>query len=524
MKAKIFYILPLFLFINISLCSQITAGQIPMGMIASNPNISLSVPNIFGRDIGEFDLNCDSLADMRVRLFKGVSSIDGGNSCSIEILNTAYEICSGGYVLIDGDSAKHYAYGDTLHCGSGMQWSSNSFIALGNYGCFLCYGPSQVADSYIAYKNTLSSEIGWIKLSFNIADFGLSTFAISLSITEILSPCAVTQVPIKLKGDDSCGIFAYTYNIKPTAEPPNCPYTCAGEIEITGLSGGTPPYTYDWDDFGNSSAKQGGLCNEYYSITFVDDLGNNCTSSFFVPYELKEHLLPSVNHVSCKGEENGSICINPVFGGAPYLFSWNGTSSGFNCQYSLPVGTYNICATDNNGCEVCRTVEIEEPDDSLQTLATASDASCPTCCDGNVELSPSGGTAPYSISFTLGHIPPVDNYCPGMYHYCVTDSLGCSFCDSIMVSTAVTTAVFEKDKDILFSIYPNPSIGNFTIELPDPGTYLIEITDITGQIVFQNEALSGKYTLNSNVCSGTYFVRVSDSNNRFARKRLIITQ
>ncbi|MEZ4908768.1 MAG: SprB repeat-containing protein [Saprospiraceae bacterium] len=67
-----------------------------------------------------------------------------------------------------------------------------------------------------------------------------------------------------------CPILSYTF----TQIDNSCFESCDGEISITGITNGTPPYTYSWGD-GQSGQTATGLCIGGYSVTIVDD--NNCT-------------------------------------------------------------------------------------------------------------------------------------------------------------------------------------------------------------------------------------------------------
>jgi len=78
--------------------------------------------------------------------------------------------------------------------------------------------------------------------------------------------------------------------------------------------------------------------------------------------------------------------------------------------------------------QVCNSATVTEPD-SIQVTATVTDASCATCCDGDIQLIVTGGTPPYLVVFSSP-----SPYCPGNYNYCVLDYNNCSYCDSAEVS------------------------------------------------------------------------------------------
>jgi hypothetical protein len=78
-----------------------------------------------------------------------------------------------------------------------------------------------------------------------------------------------------------------------------------------------------------------------------------------------------------------------------------------------------------------------------------------------------------------------------------------------------------------FRFYPNPSNGNFTLELdmPDKGEAVIAITDLLGQEVYRETIKTPSYYRKElqleNLGAGTYFLSI-DHKNRRVTKRIII--
>ncbi|KAA9340933.1 LamG-like jellyroll fold domain-containing protein [Adhaeribacter soli] len=72
------------------------------------------------------------------------------------------------------------------------------------------------------------------------------------------------------------------------------------------------------------------------------------------------------------------------------------------------------------------------------------------------------------------------------------------------------------------TVFPNPSRGMFTVELPDANAYTLEVTDLTGKVIKTQKAVSGKNMLDLNdSAKGVYLLKVS-SKNGIAFKKLII--
>jgi len=73
------------------------------------------------------------------------------------------------------------------------------------------------------------------------------------------------------------------------------------------------------------------------------------------------------------------------------------------------------------------------------------------------------------------------------------------------------------------SVFPNPSSGEFNIEIKDErtGPYYFELMDAAGQLIFQNKNLSKKSSIDlSNYASGIYLMRIINSQGRTTSKKL----
>lgn len=75
----------------------------------------------------------------------------------------------------------------------------------------------------------------------------------------------------------------------------------------------------------------------------------------------------------------------------------------------------------------------------------------------------------------------------------------------------------------LINIYPNPTTGIFSIELSDnqSGIVKIQIVNIMGKTVFEQENFKGREISLSNTPAGIYFVRVTLQNQVLTQKIII---
>lgn len=89
--------------------------------------------------------------------------------------------------------------------------------------------------------------------------------------------------------------------------------------------------------------------------------------------------------------------------------------------------------------------------------------------------------------------------------------------DSLCVSVGYITGIEEKSEQS-FALYPNPSDGQFTIDLNDTVQSNVFIRNVHGQLIFNQRALS---KLELNLSAGLYFVTVENSSNRATEKLIV---
>lgn len=119
-----------------------------------------------------------------------------------------------------------------------------------------------------------------------------------------------------------------------------------------GVIGGTPPYTYDWDDPANqTSATATGLARGSYSCIVTDI--NGCTHTVYVTISDPTSFTFTVQQQSdtcSKG--NGILTVNVLGTTSPYNYQFNGFDNLANPVYSDGVGDqiYIVRVTDNLNC------------------------------------------------------------------------------------------------------------------------------------------------------------------------------
>lgn len=293
-----------------------------------------------------------------------------------------------------------------------------------------------------------------------------------------------------------------------------CAGTGDGSITLTS-SGGTSPYTYSIDcgvtfQAGSSFTS---LSPNSYSVMVMD--ANGCSTTCTPTDVLTGSGVTgtaTVTDISCNGLTDGSIQAVTTNGTAPFTYSIDGgaTTQTSDTFTGLGAGPYTITITDGNGCTGSVSGTVAEPS-VITGSSSVTDEQLGN--DGAIDITISGGTAPYTYSWggTGGFTSTsedISGLVTGTYTVVVTDANGCTFqITDIFVDSSV--GLFENGYS--FSIYPNPSNGEFRLELLNFDEQVeLSIVDVTGRLVYQSQ-LSGNTIFDIDIAdkaAGTYFVRL----------------
>ncbi len=194
-------------------------------------------------------------------------------------------------------------------------------------------------------------------------------------------------------------------------------------------SGGTinagSSYKYKWSKVPGTQAMVTGLPSDTYTVTVTDD--NGCTKSISAFIDIPKGpavTIGKVVDVACFDSTNGSIEVKTT---ANVSFTWDKSSSTSNTASNLSPGWYHITVTDNTtSCSTIDSAQVKSPD-PITSDTTLVNASCPGYEDGQITLTPKGGTQPYSYTWNpasrSGHV--VTGLKAGAYSVTVGDKNNC---------------------------------------------------------------------------------------------------
>lgn len=286
----------------------------------------------------------------------------------------------------------------------------------------------------------------------------------------------------------------------------NCYGNTNGAINLT-VTGGTPfsgasLYTYSWVKTGQAGiyATTKNISNlgaGTYTCTIKD--ANNCTK--IVSQTITQPALISLQlvetHVNCYAEATGSIMVTVTNGVQPLTYNW---SNGATVEdlVNITGGFYFLTVTDATGCTAVSGKFISEPNELILSLVTT-DPSCNGSSNGSLNLSVTGGTAPYTYLWTNGATTQdISGLAAGFYEVTVTDNHGCTErIDDLLVEPDVLTIA-------LTGIDVNCNAGgNGTIDLTVAGGTAPYI------YLWSNSSTTQDISVTT---SGTFSVTVTDAN------------
>ncbi len=214
-------------------------------------------------------------------------------------------------------------------------------------------------------------------------------------------------------------------NINATYTNEPCRGYHEGSIDIT-ATGGAGNYQYSWSN-ASASEDQFGIAAGFYTVTVTDAIG--CTTAKTIMISQPAAITLTETHIAplCNGSKDGSITISTE-GGTPYFqFVWGDGTTG-NVHNNLAAGTYTVTAVDANGCSNSIAAIIVSEPTAMDANTSTTDVACANGSTGSVDLTPVGGTAPYTYHWSnnstfedLAHAPA------GNYEVTITDAHGCVF-------------------------------------------------------------------------------------------------
>ncbi|MBR9922527.1 MAG: T9SS type A sorting domain-containing protein [Bacteroidetes bacterium] len=295
-------------------------------------------------------------------------------------------------------------------------------------------------------------------------------------------------------GEFSCTISAQTSEL---------PVSCAGGtdgVASLDLSNATEPLTIEWSS-GGTEAIETDLAAGTYTVSVLD--ANNCPTTATVTITEPEPVISEIlssTDASCFETADGAAEVQASGGTGTFTYTWSNGGEGA-AQSNLAAGVYVVVATDANNCSQEIEVEILQPDPILAS-ANISGETANEAGDASIEVSPEGGTGPYSYLWNTGATEPLlENLSPGSYEVEITDANACTHTEAYTIDPF--------DCGIIELSSASEAVSCFGAE---DGVAMVDVSGGEGPFTYEWFDGSTSETL-AGLPSGEYSVVVIDANN-----------
>jgi large repetitive protein len=273
-----------------------------------------------------------------------------------------------------------------------------------------------------------------------------------------------------------------------------------GTASLT-VTGGAAPYTYLWTSAVSTTANATGLSAGTYTINITDN--NTCSATTSIIVTSTSGLTATMGiplNPLCSGATDGSATVTPASGTAPYTYAWTGAGGTNAMGTGLGAGTYTVTVTDKNGCNGTSSVVITQPTLLTATMGLPTNPLCSGDA-GNATVTPGGGVAPYTYSWTGGggNGATGTGLIAGTYTVTIKDANGCS-------STAPVTITQPALLTATMGVPINPLCSG------DVGTATVTPGGGTAPYTYLWTGGGGTGATGTGLTAGTYTVTIKDAN------------
>lgn len=316
----------------------------------------------------------------------------------------------------------------------------NNFPA-GSYGVTVIGSDGCLANTIVALNDLTAPDLIVSQID-NTCGFNNGSISLTVSggtlpytygwsggeTTQNISGLAIGTYTVTVSDANGCLGFGNTILINnPGATLSSFPNssTCGsanGELSLI-VTAGTSPFTYLWNN-GATTQNLNNVLSGIYNVTVID--ANNCVSLLADTINNISGLsLVYTTENSTCGNNNGFIDIAVLGGSPPFSFDWNSGTYTTEDLINISSGIYNVIVTDQNGCTSNASATLDNINGPL--LFTVYINSTCGNSNGSIDLSTSGGTAPFSYNWNAGQFFTEDvfNLPPDLYSVVVTDSNNC---------------------------------------------------------------------------------------------------
>jgi len=467
-------------------------------------SVTLVDPAPFLLTLGVVDASCNSVCDGQLALFVGGA---GGTPpysylwSNGDTTDNVTGLCAGAYVVTVTDAA---GCSDTATATINEPTAIVTTITnITTPGCGLSDGdatinstggtPATVGQAY-TYMWLDAAFVPLAPAQTTVTASGLSAGIYNVIVTDSIG-CADTTVVI-VNNTDAPVIALDSINHV------SCFGACDGEIFVS-VTSINPPVAYLWSN-GDTIEDPTGLCAGSDTLTTTDALGCLAFDIYEVLEPAELFVTYTVTDVNCGNDCDGIIVAHATGGTGPYTYLWDNAETD-STIIDLCAGDYILTLTDANGCSIVDTVSVQGPSPIVITVDALVDASCNTINDGEISITVTGGSAPYTYAWNgpggALNVEDLTNILSGVYTLTITDTGGCSIDTTFTVGSDAFVSVLAMP-DI--SICPTDS---FLVTSTSIGATALQWLDTNGALLGNDSSVF----VNPVIGVNKYVIIASDS-------------
>lgn len=495
--------------------SSITANA---GLVSVSPVITSSVPYYEGFEgIPANDVlpNCSwtSSPGANCRTYTATAT-QGRTSCSGNKFAAFY-----GYFV----SGSNYFYTNGIQLNAGVTYSASLWFKTEYYGyanftdLSIMLGTSQSSTGLVTIASTggpaASPVCKSLSNTFTVATSGLYYVAVRATSNG-------NYGAFYLSWDDLAIIAPCSLNSPSVTVNTSTQTVCAGQPVSLTASGAD---TYLWSTGATGSAiTETPLQSTAYNVIGTSSLSAcSVTLTSMVIVNPTPNVLVFTTKPSICAGETANIIAN---GASSYVWNTSSTNPAIAVTPNTTT-SYTVLGFNSFSCSASAVQQIVvKPNPTVTATSNAIDPN--QICKGESITLTGNGASTYQWAANTLYIQAsnaiVSPQTTTTYSLTGTGTNGCSGVTTFVVVVSDCTGLTENLRSLEgVKVYPNPTAGDFTLELNNTLVKTIQVIDLNGKVISTNTSSLDKVKLNiANLANGVYYVKVQ-SNNAVEVKRIV---
>jgi gliding motility-associated-like protein len=302
-------------------------------------------PQLLIQNITTQNVDCDSICDGWATVFPTGGTIPYHYQwITGQTLQTADSLCAGSFQVIVTDTN-----GCIVQSIANITDTSNFNAQVDSLIPPLCYGDCNA----LAYASGIGGQLPY-SYHWDSGDtlyFSDSYCAGTHHVIVVENAGCLRNIYFQVANPDSL------FTVPGTVTPPSC-YGFHDAQAQMGASGGSPQYSYLWDN-GQDSSVAVGLGSGMYYVTVTDSHNCKTIDSVYIPETPLLKNTVTATNVPCAEICNSAALAQPSGGTFPYFFDWS-NNTNLNPATELCSGIYTVTITDDHGCKLIDTVIVHD--------------------------------------------------------------------------------------------------------------------------------------------------------------------